>query len=312
MKDAESREVQYRFRRQHSLVRRSELRLLGVSAKVEQAKVDKGEWQRTGRVIRLAGAPATPYQRLMAACLEAGPTAVASHQSAAWLWGLASCPDRPAIIIGRNSATRLRGVEVHRPMVLPERISVLRDIPCTSPLRTLRDLAGVCPPDVLDAAIDVALARRLVSVAAVEAEILRSARHGRTGVGRLRQALARRGMSGAPHPSVLESRVLRLLRRIGIEPLAVEVKMGSDGRYRVDTLLDPGVALEVDGYTYHAAPELKAEDERRRGRLRLGGTFVLVYDWTEVLRDTRRIAAECHEAIAKYGSAGKRSPRRVS
>jgi very-short-patch-repair endonuclease len=102
------------------------------------------------------------------------------------------------------------------------------------------------------------------------------------------------------------------MRRIGLEPLAVEVKMGPDGRYRVDTLLDPTVAMEVDGYTYHAAPELKEEDERRRNRLRLGGTFVLVYDWTEVLRDTRRIAAECHEAIAKYGSAGTRSPRRVS
>jgi hypothetical protein len=119
-------------------------------------------------------------------------------------------------------------------------------------------------------------------------------------------------MSGAPHPSVLESRVLRLLSRIGIEPLGVEVKMGSEGQYRVDTLLDPTVAMEVDGHTYHAAPELKAEDERRRGRLRLGGTFVLVYDWTEVLRDAGRIAAECHEAIAKYGSARKRSPRRVS
>jgi hypothetical protein len=313
MKSAESREMQYRFRRQHSLLRRSELRLLGVSARVERAHVVRGEWQRMGRhVIRLAGSPATPEQRLMAACLEAGPTAIASHQSAAWLWGLAPPPDRPAITIGRNSPTRFRGVEVHRPMDLPERVSVRRDIPCTDPLRTLRDLAGVCSPDVLDAAIDAALARRLVSVAALEAEIRRAARPGRTGVGRLRQALARRGMSGAPHPSVLESRVLRLLRRIGIEPVAVEVKVGSDGRYRVDTLLDPRVAMEVDGYSYHAAPELKAEDERRRGRLRLSGIFVLVYDWTEVLRDTHRIAAECHEAIAKYGSAGKRSPRRVS
>ena len=117
-------------------------------------------------------------------------------------------------------------------------------------------------------------------------------------------------MSGAPHPSVLESRVLRLLRRIGIEPIAVEVKVGSDGRYRVDTLLHPNVALEVDGYTYHAAPELKAEDERRRGRLRLDGLFVLVYDWTEVLRDARRIEAECHEALARH-SAGRRRPQRV-
>ncbi len=313
MKKVQSRELQHRFKSQHGLIRRSELRLLGVSAHVERAKTAKGEWERVGRrVIRLAGSPATPEQKLLAACLEAGPTALASHQSAAWLWGLAPGPDRPAITIGRNSPTRFEGVEVHRPMDPPEHISVVRDIPCTDPLRTRRDLAGVCDADVLDNAIDVALARRLVTVAALEAEIRRSARPGRTGVGRLRRGLARRGMSGAPHPSVLESRVLRLLRRIGIEPIAVEVKAGSDGRYRVDTLLDPNVALEVDGYTYHAAPELKAEDERRRGRLRLDGIFVLVYDWTEVLRDARRIGAECHEAMAKYGAGGKRRPRRVS
>ena len=303
--------MQHRFKSQHALICRSELRLLGVSARVEREKIGRGEWEKMGRrVIRLAGSRATPEQRLLAACLDAGPTALASHQSAAWLWGLAPCPDRPAVTIRRNSPTRLEGLEVHRPMDLPERISIVRDIPCTDPLRTLCDLAGVCEPDVLDNAIDMALARRLVTVAALEAEIQRSARAGRTGVGRLRQGLARRGMSGAPHPSVLESRVLRLLRRIGIEPIAVEVKVGSDGRYRVDTLLDPNVALEVDGYTYHAAPELKAEDERRRGRLRLGGLFLLVYDWTEVLRDTRRIGAECHEALARHG-AGRRWSQRV-
>jgi hypothetical protein len=313
MKDVHIRELNRRFSAQHSLVRRSELRLLGVSAVVERAKVAKGEWQRIGhQVVRLAGSRVTPEQRLMGACLETGPTAMASHQSAAWLWGLTPCPDRPSVIVARNMPWRIKGVEVHRPVELPQRVSVVRDIPCTDPLRALRDLAGVCGPDLLDGAIDVALARGLVGVAALEAEICRASRHGCTGVGRLRQALARRGMSGAPHPSVLESRVLRLLRRIGIEPLGVEVKMGSDGRYRVDTLLDLQVAMEVDGYTYHAAPELKAEDERRRGRLRLSGTFVLVYDWTDVLRDTRRMAAECHEAIVKYGSAGQRSPRRVS
>jgi hypothetical protein len=313
MKPVQIRELSRRFRTQHSLVGRAELRLLGVSADVERAKVARGEWERSGhRVIRLAGSPATPEQCLMAACLEAGPTAIASHQSAAWLWGLTPCPDRPAVTVARNMAWRIEGVEVHRPRHPPQRVSVVRDIPCTNPLRTLCDLAGGCPPDLLDAAIDAGLARRLVSVAALEAEIRRSACPGRTGVAQLRWALERRGMSGPPHPSVLESRVLRLLRRIGIEPVAVEVKMGTDGRYRVDTLLDPKVAMEVDGYTYHAAPELKAEDERRRGRLRLEGIFVLVYDWNEVLRDGRRIAAECHEAIARHGVAGRRSPKRVS
>ena len=315
MKQVQSRELLHRFRSQHGVVSRSELRLLGITDWAERTKVARGEWERAGkRVIRLAGVPITPEQRLMAACLEAGPSAAASHQSAAWLWDLVPCPDRPAVTVARNLPPRIEGADVHRPLDPPARVSVRRGIPCTDPLRTLVDLAGVCEPDLIDEAVDRALARRLGSVPALEAEIRRSARPGRTGVRSLREALRRRGMIGAPHPSVLESRALRLLHRIGIKPLAVEVKVGGDGRYRIDILLDPTVAMEVDGYTYHAAPELKAEDERRRNRIRMSGVFVLVYDWTEVLRDGRRIASECHESIAKYGSgpASARASRATS
>ena len=65
-------------------------------------------------------------------------------------------------------------------------------------------------------------------------ELGRLARPGRSGVGRMRGALQRRGLIGAPRPSVLECRTLRLLRQHGIEPLATQVHCGPDGRYRVD------------------------------------------------------------------------------
>ena len=48
-----------------------------------------------------------------------------------------------------------------------------------------------------------------------------------------------RRTAGVAHPSVLESRALRLLNRAGVTPLAVEVKAGSDLSYRVDILLRP-------------------------------------------------------------------------
>lgn len=309
MKTTEMRELQLRFASQHGLVSREQLRLLGVSSAVEAERVRRGEWQRAGaKVVRLAGSPRTPAQRLMAACLEIGPSAVASHQSAAWLWGLLPEPRRHAVTVARQVwFARPAGVDVHRLSDLPARGALRQGIACTDPVRTVIDLAAVCTTDALDAAVDGGLAAKVFTVVALEREMDRLARKGRRGVGALRRALRRRGFIGAPYPSVLESRVLRLLHQHGIEPVGVEVRLGEGGRYRVDTLLDPSVVMEVDGYAYHSSPEQKAEDERRRGRLRLDGFFVLVYTWLDVTRDGGRVVHEAHRALAAHGTGASRT-----
>lgn len=152
----------------------------------------------------------------------------------------------------------------------------------------------------LESAVDAALSRRLVSAEAVLAEVQRLSRRGRRGTGVLRDSLHRRGISGAPAPSVLESKLLRLLRQNGIEPLGIEVKIGDDARYRVDCLVSPRVAVEVDGYAFHHTPEQKAEDERRRNRLRLGGQFLLTYTWRDITLDGARVIAEIRQALSRY------------
>jgi very-short-patch-repair endonuclease len=198
----------------------------------------------------------------------------------------------------------LRGVDLHRPVDYPAHAVVVRNIRCTNPLRTLVDLAAVSPAAILDDAVDRALASRLLTVEAIEAELGRLGRQGRSGVAALRAGLRRRGFVGAPHPSVLESRTLRLLRQHLIEPLACEVKMGPGGRYRVDVLLAPRVVMEVDGFTYHADPEQVAEDKRRRTRIRLDGTIRIDYTWRDILYDSRRVVREVREALALAAAAG--------
>ena len=115
----------------------------------------------------------------------------------------------------------------------------------------------------------------------------------------MRAALRRRGFVGAPHPSVLESRTLALLRRHRIEPISTEVRMGPDGRYRIDVLIAPGVVMEGDGYAYHSDPEQVAEDKRRRNGIRLGGALLLDYTWRDITYDGRRVAAEVRQARAE-------------
>jgi very-short-patch-repair endonuclease len=193
----------------------------------------------------------------------------------------------------------LRTFDLHRPVSAPAHVTRRRGVPCTDPLRTLVDLAGVAPAREVDDAVDQALASQLLTVEALEAEVGRLSRPGRCGVGLMRSALHRRGLIGAPAPSVLESRTLRLLRRAGIEPVAVEVRVGEGGRYRIDIALTPVLVIEVDGYAFHFSPEQKTEDERRRRRLRLSGVEVLVYTWRDVVYDAAQMLMEIQQAFLR-------------
>jgi very-short-patch-repair endonuclease len=275
----------------------------GMTPRQVDLVVAAGAWQRLHNgVYRLAGTPATPYGQLLAACL-ARARAVASHESAAWLWDLVPRPPPvPTLSVPRSAGHRLAGAVVRQAADLPAARTVTwRRIPCTNPPRTLVDVAAVVPPRLLDDAVDRALAARLVTVEGLLAEVARLARRGRPGVGVLRAALDRRGLAGAPHPSVLESRLLRLLDRGGIRPAAVEVRVdGADGRYRLDVALSSKVALEVDGYRYHAGPEAMGADLQRHNDLRLQGWVVLRFTWVDVVRDGDRVLAQVRQALRRF------------
>ncbi|HET6875211.1 MAG TPA: DUF559 domain-containing protein, partial [Acidimicrobiales bacterium] len=109
----------------------------------------------------------------------------------------------------------------------------------------------------------------------------------------------RRGLVEGPSPSVLEARFHRLLKMAGITPVATEVVAGPEGQFRVDTLITEALAVEVDGHAHHSTPEQKAYDERRRNEIRMGGVFLLVYTWRDVVMDGRRVVAEIHRARAR-------------
>ena len=304
---ADGRSVSRLFKRQYGAAARSQLRNLGITARVENSKVAAGEWERpTRQVVRLAGSAPSAEQDLMVALLEAGPSAIVSHESAAWLWGLLPPPARHSVMVVRSVSARGGPFRLHRVESLPA-VSMRGNFPATNPLRTLVDLAGVVAAEVLDDAVDRAVAGKLVTVGAIRAELDRVAKRGRKGAGAMRAALRRRGLNEGKHPSVLEARFHRLLKSGGIVPMAVEVVDGPDGDYRIDCMLDPNVAVEVDGHAHHSTPEQRAYDERRRNEIRMGGRFLLVYQWRDILLDGRRVLAECHRALALYGAGSRRS-----
>ena len=101
-------------------------------------------------VYRFAGSPAVPGQAQLAACLTAGPSAVASHR-AAGLWGMPGLrSDGPELTVPWARWPRLRGVTSDQTRHLPtSHCAMVGPVPVTSPARTLADLA----PSLVDSSL---------------------------------------------------------------------------------------------------------------------------------------------------------------
>ncbi|MGQ0521230.1 MAG: type IV toxin-antitoxin system AbiEi family antitoxin domain-containing protein [Actinomycetota bacterium] len=291
-----SREPLYRLAaRQHALFTRGQAAGAGVSAKVVEGGVRSGAWVRVYRgVYRVAGAPISDLQALHAAVLAGGPRALASHRGAAWLWGLADTmwleltgPQRPPG----------PGVIVHRRPTGGGRPVTRRGVPCTDPLRTVLDLAGLGDEALVGAALDRGVASGLCTVAAVAAELDRQARRGLRGVALLRECLSTRLRGTGRRPSDLELAMDRVVLRHGLPLPAREYRLPGT-RCRLDYAW-PGarLAVEVDGYEPHSGLEAFCSDRRRQNVVVLAGWTVLRFTWSDVLGRPGHVAGQIRAAL---------------
>lgn len=272
----------------------------------EDARLSASAWHRairTGRLVRmhpgvarLPGTPDTPEQRIAAAVLACGPSALASHRSAAHLWGIPRQPHDPVDVIvpGRTQERHLDGVVVHRPRdgrrLTPQR---REGIACTNVLRTLVDLGAVDPASVRGALGHV-LTVKLASIDAVATALEEHARPGRAGVTALREAVDFWSIDSRPADSVLETAMRRLVVRYRLPP--VEFHPLIDG-WEVDfRVIGTPVILECDGWTSHGLQREQFERDRLRdGRLAAAGWVVVRFTYRAIVttpaQTARRIAA---------------------
>jgi hypothetical protein len=281
----------------HGVISRRESMNLGASDAYVRWKVITGEWEEVYRgVYRDAASPKTDHQTLRAACALTAPVGVASHQSAAWIWGMTDRPpERPVVTVPyeHHHGVRTSAVVVHRSKDLDAAsVRQRRAIPTTDPLRTLVDLAATVTPQQLADAVDRALAKKLVSIPALLGELKRLGRQGRRGAGALRRLLNDRGFIGVPYPSVLESKTRRLFDRFRLPVPDCEF-VTEEGAYRLDFAYPTlKLAIEVDGYVWHFSPEHQRRDNARRNALRLQGWQIYVYNWKEITQEPARVATE--------------------
>jgi very-short-patch-repair endonuclease len=265
------------------------------SAAVARA-VDAGRLHRVFRGVYAVGCPLTTERgRLMAAALACGEDAVVSHRSAAALLGLIDeGPVVIDVIPGGSQGRKIDGIRFHnvrRPR--QGEVGTFDAIPCTSPGRTLVDLAGVAGAWTLGSAFERAARGRMLDLAAVEAAVDPR----RRGMKAL-TALIERWRHAAPLvktrgrlKSPLEAKLLPLLVRRHLPPplLNAPVKI-AEGRIEVDFLWpEQRFVVEADSRDFHAI-HVAFERDRWRDRELMRAGY-------SVLRVTSRQAEREAEAI---------------
>ena len=258
-------------------------------------------------VARLVGTPVTAEQRIMAAVAATGETTLASHRSAARLWGVPRPDDDPVdlIITGTRRDLRLDGVTIHRPTDRA-RLTQLRryGIACTNILRTLVDL-GAVDRDGVHAAVGHAVTSRLASLEAIESTAAEHARQGRGGTTALRDAVADWSIDDKPADSILELVMRRLVERFRLPPVEFHpVIEGHEVDFRV---AGTRVLLECDGWRYHGLDRDTFERDRDRDAdLMAAGWIVLRFTYRAITTRPKATADRVIAALDRWVPATSR------
>ncbi|MCZ7527271.1 MAG: DUF559 domain-containing protein [Acidimicrobiia bacterium] len=275
----------------------------GFSASAVDRRLGEGHWEPVlPGVYRQAGGLTSRRQLLLAAVLWAGPDAVASHATAGHLWGLDGCRDDGPVELSasRTRGLSAEGLSVHRPVRLdPADVTVTEGIPVTTVARTLLDLGGVVSSYWLEAALEDALRRGLVTIAELVARVDDLGVRGRPGVAAVRRVIEERG-DAAPLESALEVRVWRLLRLSGLPLPRRQYPVEAGGAsYRLDFAWPhERVAVEADGYAVHGGREAFQSDRVRLTALAGAGWRVLHVTWEDCSRRPEPFLRDLRRALA--------------
>lgn len=239
-------------RTQHALVGVDQARAIGIRADSLQRAIDAKLLTAPRRgVVRLAGAPPSRWEDVMAACLATGAGSVASHRSAGLLHGLAVTPPaQPEVLSAAKATEELLGAGRHRTRRLfAEHCTRVWNVPCTTIERTIIDLAASASAFALAALIDDADRRGLCRPADIDLCLCQLTTRGRTGVARLRAVLVDR-VGGS---TALEARWLRHIREAALPAPELQFQLVLRNRVLLLDVAWPAmrVALEVDGWDAH-------------------------------------------------------------
>lgn len=294
---------------QHGLITVQQAAELGGDRNLPRRRVASGHWRRCAPgVYVVGGAPATFEREVLAAVMAAGPGAVASHRTAARLWGLVPPSER---ILELSIPVRRRhvrtGVVVHRSSDLElGAITRIAGIPVTGAARTLLDLGAVAPGR-LRRATWVAPRERATAWDVLLRTCVRHGRRGRAGVGALRALLAEH-YGERTTDSTTEDLAFEILVDSGLVPVPEKqvVVTCADG---VEVTVDFGwpryrALLEVFGVDHLTNEDLAHLDLHRRNQIELAGYRLLTYSGRLLRRQPDQFVRDVALVLTAGGWSG--------
>ncbi len=286
-------------RSQHGVFNRAQMTRGGGSKGAIDHRLRIRQWERVHPcVYRLAGVPLTWESRVMAACLTMDGS-VASHLTAAHLWGLDGYGPGGVVdvTVPRHARPRHRpSVRYHESLAFELRGETRRfGIPVTGPARTVLDVCAAVDDDFRAlAALDETRRRTLASWEELWECLILHARRGRNGITRFRRVLERRWGRSVPHNQFARL-VERLFEDAGLPELTHEYEVVIAGhRHRIDLAYpDLKIAIELDGRGHELQFD---EDPVRANRLETAGWLVLRFTWRRLIEDPGGMVADVFAA----------------
>jgi very-short-patch-repair endonuclease len=276
---------------QKGIVALAQLQNAGIGARAVQHRAETGRLHRLHRAVYAVGHESIGrHGELLAAVLACGESSVISHGTAAELWSLRDqAPTLIDMIVPCETGRKLDGIRARRcRFPTREEVAIHEGIPCTTPARTLVDLAGVLGWGSMRRTVERATVLGLLDIAALDAAIHRA--KGRPGMPILRAVIVdwrTAGTDGSKLRSELEARMLSLIvaRNLPL-PLRNQVLNIGGDRLEVDFLWpEQGLIAEVDGHKFHGTKVAFERDRRRDQNLSLAGYHVVRFTWNQIVQE---------------------------
>lgn len=277
--------VDDRMRVQLGLVTRAQALAAGTTRSMIGSRLTSKAWEVVlPGVYRSTTAPVTAEQQALAHCLHLGPNAYASHDSAAWLWGLSgdSQPDKVHVSAARGRRSRSDEVVVHtRRGGLTEGYTFRRGVPTTLLSRTIFYFAPSLSANRLEIVLDSGWRIHRDLFDELDEFISHLEPRGHEGIARLIElVMIRRGT--VPTDSDFETQVLQRVRRSGLVwPVLQHPIADAHGTIPLHwgdlVWVEQKLVLMPDGLSFHKTKLQFEKDAAVRARLTaLGWRYVVV------------------------------------